>query len=189
MLISGLTVIAAMAGMFLTGDKTFISFAEGTILVVAIAMFASVTVLPAMLAWLGDRIEKGRIPFIARQRRAGESRFWSGLVDRVMRRPWLSIALAGGALVALAIPALSMKPVVSGPDDLPQNLEIIKTYHKVRAVLPDAGGDGRRRGAVRQRARSRGIGPDRAAAPRGGDGPRRAARDPRSPTARTTRSR
>ena len=66
-LISGMTVIAAMAGMFLSGDKTFISFAEGTILVVAIAMFASVTVLPALLAWLGDRIDKGRIPFLARR--------------------------------------------------------------------------------------------------------------------------
>ena len=109
MLISGLTVIAAMAGMFLSGDKTFISFAEGTILVVAIAMIASITVLPALLAWLGDRIEKGRIPFLARRRPAGESRFWSAIIDRVMRRPWLSIAVAGGALLALAMPALSMK--------------------------------------------------------------------------------
>jgi RND superfamily putative drug exporter len=138
-LISGLTVVAAMAGMFFTGDKTFISFAEGTILVVAIAMFASVTVLPAILAWLGDRIEKGRIPFILRGRRAGESRFWSSFVDRVMRRPWLSIVLAGGALIALAIPALSLTPVVSGPDDLPQNLSIIKTYHRVRHSFPTQG--------------------------------------------------
>ena len=70
-LISGLTVIAAMAGMFLTGDKTFLSFAQGTILVVAIAMVASLTVLPAVLAWLGDRVDKGRIPFLSRQRAAG----------------------------------------------------------------------------------------------------------------------
>ena len=68
MLISGLTVIVAMAGMFFTGDKTFFSFAEGTMLVVAIAMFASITVLPALLAWLGDRIDKGRIPFLGRRR-------------------------------------------------------------------------------------------------------------------------
>ncbi len=91
-LISGLTVIVAMAGMFLSGDKTFYSFAEGTILVVAIAMFASLTVLPAVLAWLGDRVEKGRLPFLGRRRGAGESRFWSATVDRVTRRPWLSIA-------------------------------------------------------------------------------------------------
>src|SRR5207247_1669531 len=128
-LISGLTVIAAMAGMFLSGDKTFISFAEGTILVVAIALVASLTVLPALLAWLGDRIDKGRIPFLAgRLGGARQSRFWSATVDRAMRRPWLSIALAGGALLALAIPAFQMHVVTSGPDDLPQDLGIIKTY-------------------------------------------------------------
>jgi uncharacterized membrane protein YdfJ with MMPL/SSD domain len=139
-LISGLTVIVAMAGMFLSGDKTFISFAEGTILVVAIAMTASLTVLPALLAWLGDRIDKGRIPFLGRRDRpAGQSRFWSAVVDRAMRRPWLSIALAGGALVALAVPALQMNVVTSGPDDLPQDLGLIKTYNNVRHVFPDKG--------------------------------------------------
>ena len=74
-LISGITVIVAMAGMLISGDKAFISFAEGTILVVAIAMFASLTVLPAMLSWLGDRLEKGRVPIIGRRRNAvGQSR-------------------------------------------------------------------------------------------------------------------
>ena len=63
-LISGATVIVAMAGMFISGDKTFISFAMGTIIVVAVAVFASLTVLPAMLSWLGDRVEKGRVPFL-----------------------------------------------------------------------------------------------------------------------------
>jgi uncharacterized membrane protein YdfJ with MMPL/SSD domain len=137
-LISGLTVMVAMAGMFFTGDKTFISFAQGTILVVAIAMFASLTVLPGVLAWLRDRVEKGRIPFLSR-RRAGTSRFWSTIVDRVMRRPWLSIALAGGALVALAIPALNMKIVVTSTDDLPQDLEVIETYNRLRDTFPKEG--------------------------------------------------
>ena len=138
-LISGLTVIVAMAGMFLSGDKTFYSFAEGTILVVALAMFASLTVLPALLAWLGDRIDKGRIPFLARRQSAGESRFWSPIIERVMRRPWLSIAIAGGALVLLAIPALSMKIVVSSTDDLPQDLPVIQTYNVVRDAFPAEG--------------------------------------------------
>ena len=97
MLISGLTVIVAMAGMFLSGDKTFVSFAEGTILVVAIAMFASLTVLPALLAWLGDRIEKGRIPFVAGGDRPASRGSGRRSSSRVMRRPWLSIVLAGGA--------------------------------------------------------------------------------------------
>src|SRR4029079_13790215 len=68
-LISGLTVMVAMAGMLISGDKTFIAFAVGTMLVVASAMLASLTVLPALLAWLGDRVEKGRIPFLGRRRR------------------------------------------------------------------------------------------------------------------------
>src|SRR3954453_22949737 len=138
-LISGLTVIAAMAGMILSGDKTFVSFAEGTILVVAIAIVASLTVLPAVLSWLGDRVEKGRIPFMRRRRPAGESRFWSRVVSGAMRRPWLSIALAGGALLALAIPAFGMKIVTSGPDDLPQDLALIQTYNRVKAAFPEEG--------------------------------------------------
>jgi uncharacterized membrane protein YdfJ with MMPL/SSD domain len=139
-LISGMTVIVAMAGMIISGDKSFISFAEGTIIVVAIAMFASLTVLPAMLSWLGDRVEKGRVPVIGRRRRpAGQSRFWTAITGRVMRRPALSIVLAGGLLVALAIPALQMKSVTSDVDQLPQDLPIIKTYDKVKAAFPKEG--------------------------------------------------
>jgi uncharacterized membrane protein YdfJ with MMPL/SSD domain len=139
-LISGLTVILAMAGMFLSGDKTFISFAQGTILVVAIAIVSSLTVLPAVLAWLGDRVEKGRLPFLSRWRRpAGQSRFWSALVNRVMRRPWLAIVLAGGLLVALAIPALNMNIAVTSVDDLPQDLPVIQTYDRLRDAFPAEG--------------------------------------------------
>jgi uncharacterized membrane protein YdfJ with MMPL/SSD domain len=139
-LISGATVIVAMAGMLISGDKSFISFAQGTILVVAIAMFASLTVLPAMLSWLGDRVERGRVPFIGRWRRpAGESRFWASLTDRVMRHPGLSIVLAGGLLVALAVPAIGLKSVTSGIDELPQDIPVITTYNNVRDVFPTEG--------------------------------------------------
>jgi uncharacterized membrane protein YdfJ with MMPL/SSD domain len=139
-LISGVTVIVAMAGMLISGDKSFISFAEGAILVVAIAMFASLTVLPAMLSWLGDRVEKGRIPVIGRFRHPeGRSRFWSALIGRVMAHPGLSIVLAGGLLILLAVPALQMRVVTSGIDQLPQDLPIIKTYDKVKAVFPTQG--------------------------------------------------
>ena len=81
--ISGLTVIIAMAGMFITGDATFISFAVATVTVVAVAMTSTLLVLPAVLAWLGDRVEKGRIPFVGRRRKpvGGESRFWSAVID------------------------------------------------------------------------------------------------------------
>ena len=87
-MVSGLTVIIAMAGMYLAGAPTFTSFATGTILVVAIAVVGSLTVLPALLAWLGDRVEKGGVPFIKDQPwNAGESGVWSRIVNRVLRHP------------------------------------------------------------------------------------------------------
>ncbi len=67
------------------------------------------------------------------------------IVDRVMRRPWLSIALAGGALVALAIPALNMKIVVTGPDDLPQDLRGDQDLQPRQGRVPRGGRHGRRR--------------------------------------------
>ena len=76
-LISGFTVMIAMAGMFFSGDKTFMSFAIGTMMVVAVAMIGSLTVLPAMLSWLGDRVDKVRIPFVSRLKRDdGQGRMW-----------------------------------------------------------------------------------------------------------------
>jgi uncharacterized membrane protein YdfJ with MMPL/SSD domain len=126
--------------MFISGDNTFISFAMGTILVVAVAVFASLTVLPAMLSWLGDRVEKGRVPILGRRRRGvGESRFWSSLTSAVMRRPLLSLLVAGGALVALAIPALGLKSVTSGVDEMPDDIPVIQTYNKVKKVFPQEG--------------------------------------------------
>ena len=149
-LISGITVIVAMAGMLISGDKAFISFAEGTILVVAIAMFASLTVLPAMLSWLGDRLEKGRVPIFGRRRNpVGQSRFWSSLTDRVMRRPGISLVIAGGLLVALAIPALGLKSVTSDIDELPQDLAGDRDLQRGQGSVPrrgrdhDGGGRGR----------------------------------------------
>ena len=97
-LISGLTVMVAMAGMFISGDKTFISFADGTILVVAIAMFASLTVLPAMLVLARRPGREGPDSFPRPPAPpGGQSRFWAAIIDRVMRRPGLSLVLAGGA--------------------------------------------------------------------------------------------
>jgi uncharacterized membrane protein YdfJ with MMPL/SSD domain len=139
-LISGATVIVAMAGMFISGDKTFISFAMGTIIVVAVAVFASLTVLPAMLSWLGDRVEKGRVPFLRRTRGgAGDARLWSVLTGAVMRHPGISLVVTGALLVALALPALGMKTVTSAVDQLPDDLPIIQTYNKVKAVFPQEG--------------------------------------------------
>jgi uncharacterized membrane protein YdfJ with MMPL/SSD domain len=136
-LVSGFTVMVAMAGMYIAGDPTFASFATGTILVVAVAMVGSLTVLPALLAWLGDRVERGRVPFIGRfKSRSGGSRVWSALVDRVLRRPLLAAGLATAALVTLAIPALSLHTANTGVNGLPKDLPIVRTYDRVQAAFP-----------------------------------------------------
>ena len=136
-LISGVTVMIAMAGMFFSGDKTFMSFAIGTMLVVAVAMVGSLTVLPAMLSWLGDRVDKVRVPLVWRLRRSdGEGRVWGAILDRVLRRPVLSVAAATAALVVLAVPALSLNPAISGLDALPASLEEIQSYNKVNDAFP-----------------------------------------------------
>ena len=86
-LISGLTVIIAMAGMFFAGIQGMTQFGLATIMVVAVAMIGSLTVLPAVLSLLGDRIERGRVPFVGRLRRDdGDGRIWGAIVDRVLRR-------------------------------------------------------------------------------------------------------
>ena len=107
-LIAGTTVAIAMAGQFVVGSDIFNGIAAGTIVVVACAVAGSVTVLPALLQLLGPRIDRGRIPLLPQLATAGESRFWAGVVGRVMRRPVLAMCLSGGLLVALAIPALGM---------------------------------------------------------------------------------
>lgn len=136
-LVSGFTVMVAMAGMYIAGDPTFASFATGTIVVVAVAMIGSLTVLPALLAWLGDRVEKGRIPLLGRRaRRGGEGRAWPRLVDAVLRRPKLSAGLALALLVALAIPALGLHTSSSGVSGLPKGLAIVKSYDRIQAAFP-----------------------------------------------------
>jgi uncharacterized membrane protein YdfJ with MMPL/SSD domain len=135
-LISGFTVIAAMAGMYLGGAATFLSFATGTILVVAIAMVGSLTVLPAILSKLGDRVNKGRVPFLRPERRTGEARAWSWVLDRVLRRPVVSVLVALAILVTLAIPVLHIHTADSGVDGLPRSLEIMQTYDRMQAAFP-----------------------------------------------------
>jgi RND superfamily putative drug exporter len=136
-LISGLTVIVAMAGLFLTGDATFASFGVACMLVVAVAVLGSLTVLPAVLSKLGDRVDRLRVPHIGRRRGAGgEGRVWGAIVDRVLRRPVLSVVVAGGLLVALAAPAFGLRMVQPGPDTFPQSLDMIKAYNRMQQAFP-----------------------------------------------------
>jgi RND superfamily putative drug exporter len=138
-LVAGLTVMVAMAGMFLAGDETFSSFAVATIAVVGIAMLGSLTVLPGLLSRLGGGVERLRVPFVGRRRQRGdEGRFWGAIVDRVIRHPVVSVVLAGGLLVALALPALELRMVTSGPDTFPKSLPAVQTYDRMQEAFPGA---------------------------------------------------
>ena len=134
-LISGLTVMVAMGGMFLTGDAGFASFGVATMTVVAVAMLGSLTVLPALLSKLGDKVDRVRVPFVSRLRRNdGEGRIWGAVIDRVLRHPVLSVALAGGVLVAIAVPAYQLKTAQPGIDTYPQ--KFLGTYNRLKVAFP-----------------------------------------------------
>jgi RND superfamily putative drug exporter len=137
-LVSGFTVMVAMAGMFFAGGRTFTALGVGAILVVAVAMIGSVTVVPAILAWLGDRIDKGRVPFLHRlvNRGSGESRAWNAILTAVLKRPVVSVILSVGVLVVLALPVLGMHTVLTGTDDLPRKLEVMRVYDRMQAAFP-----------------------------------------------------
>jgi uncharacterized membrane protein YdfJ with MMPL/SSD domain len=139
-LISGLTVMVAMAGMYLGGISNFASFATGTIMVVAVAVIGSLTVLPAMLSTLGDRVDRGRVPLVGRiKNRVGEAGLWSRVLDRVLRRPLVSVIVATAVLVALAVPALGMQTSLGGTEDYPRDLEVMQTYDRIQAAFPSEG--------------------------------------------------
>ena len=137
-LISGLTVIVAMAGMFLSGMQLFAGFAIATISVVLIAMAGSVTVLPALMSLLGDKVDYGRVPFLGRARRpSGGSRIWNAVLGRVLARPGISAALAAGLLLALAAPAIGLHTeTLSVNQMLPSSTPIVASYEHIMAAFP-----------------------------------------------------
>jgi uncharacterized membrane protein YdfJ with MMPL/SSD domain len=136
-LISGMTVLIAMAGMFLAGNKIFTSIAMGTMLVVLCAVIGSVTVLAALLSKLGDRVDRGRVPFIGRRKHdAGESRAWGFVLDRVLRRPVVSLVLSAGLLLALTVPVVKLHTKLPSFTDLPHNLSIVSTFQRVQQAFP-----------------------------------------------------
>jgi RND superfamily putative drug exporter len=133
-LISGMTVLIAMAGMFISGNSLFTTIALGTMIVVLAAMIGSLTVLPAVLYRLGDRVDWGRIRiFGGRPRDDGP---WARIVGGVLRRPLRSLLLAGGALFLFALPALGMHTKLPNFTDFPQDLKIVRTYERIQAAFP-----------------------------------------------------
>jgi putative drug exporter of the RND superfamily len=115
-LFSGLTVVLALAGMFVVPHTIFRSMALGASLVVLTAVLAALTLLPAMLALLGDRIEKGRV----HRRSLEQHPFWDRVARAVMHRPVRGLVVGTGVLVLLASPALGLHTGFSGIDALPE---------------------------------------------------------------------
>ena len=100
-------------------------------------MVGSLTVLPALLSRLGDNVDRLHVPLVGRLRRNdGEGRVWSAVIDRVLRRPALSAIVAGGLLVALALPALQLRIVQPGTDTFPKDLPMIQAYDRMQQAFP-----------------------------------------------------
>jgi RND superfamily putative drug exporter len=148
-LVSGATVMVAMGGLLLSGLLIFQAMALATVLVVLIAMVGSVTVLPATMSLLGDRVEGGRLPGRRRARRVPADmdptrpgpdtggRVWGPVLRVALHRPGLTIVLAVGLLLALAAPALGMRTQklalgsLLGPDT-----ELSRTYQQIQRDFP-----------------------------------------------------
>ena len=139
-LISGLTVITAMAGLLFAGNPIFVGFGIGTMLVVAVAVLGSMTFLPATLSFLSEKnwLEKGRVPWVTKRRHQakGESRVWGAIITRVLKRPLVSTLIAGGLLVALCIPALGIQFKEPGYNGYSRSQPVIQTYDRLEAAFP-----------------------------------------------------
>ena len=139
MLVSGFTVMIAMAGMYFAGAPTFTSFATGTIVVVAVAMLGSLTVLPALLSKLGDRVDKGRVPGLGRLQARVRPRAASGRASstaccaaRCCRPSW-----PPALLVALAFPALHMHTGDAGHGHAAaRSMPVVQTFEHLQKAFP-----------------------------------------------------
>jgi RND superfamily putative drug exporter len=142
--VSGSAVIIAMAGLFLARDSTFSSLAVGSILVVAVAVLGSLTVLPALLAKLGRWIDRPRVPLLwrltARRAARGETGLvWRRLLTPALRWPAATLLVSVLALLAVAAPALGMKLKFPGTEDLPRTTPAMQAYDRLSAAYPSNG--------------------------------------------------
>ena len=123
-LFSGITVILSLLGLLIIPLSVFVSVGLGAIAVVAVAVLASLTLLPAVLSVMGDRVDKFRLPFMNRVKSATaqqQSGFWDKITYAVMRRPAVSLLLAGGLLAAAAVPYFSINTGTSGVSTFPDD--------------------------------------------------------------------
>lgn len=136
-LVSGGAVIASMAGLFLVQDVTFNSLAVSSILVVAVAVVGSITVLPAVLVLLGDKVNRPRVPLLWRlNRRVGTGGISRRVLGPVVRHPLIAAVLSLAFLGALAAPALGMKVSSSGLESLPKSIAEVQTFEEIAERFP-----------------------------------------------------
>jgi RND superfamily putative drug exporter len=143
-LFSGLTVVVALVGLLIVPTTIFVSLATGAILVVLCALAAALTLLPATLSLLGDRIDAGRVSRLVPARfPAGRSAgVWPVAVRNVMRRPVASIVVVVAALGLAAVPYLDLKTGAAGVTSLPsalqskQGFELLQRDFSVGGIAP-----------------------------------------------------
>ncbi len=132
-LVSGITVLIAMAGMLFTGSAVFDSIAVGAMLVVLTALLGSLTVLPALLGRLGDRVDRGRI-----RRVRSTSRVWGAVLRPVLRFPLAAALLSTALLVVLSAPTLRLHTTLTDTGDLPHTIPAVRTYEEIQRAFPGA---------------------------------------------------
>jgi putative drug exporter of the RND superfamily len=140
-LVSGTAFVVAMCGMLIVPNNVMRSLALGAILVGVVSVVAALTLLPALLGLLGDRINRLRIPIAGRgslERSNPEGRFWRGIVLRVLARPGLSLGLSTAALVALAIPVLGLNVGSNGVSTLPDRFVSKRGFEELQRYFPRA---------------------------------------------------
>jgi uncharacterized membrane protein YdfJ with MMPL/SSD domain len=134
--VSGLTVALALAGLLLFPQMFLRSMAYGGMAAVLVAMVVSVTVLPAVLAILGPRVNKVRLPF--RRRATGGGSGWARLAHGVMRRPGLVVVASVGLLVLLAVPFVRAEFGVADERVLPAGAGPRTAAERLAADFPQA---------------------------------------------------
>ncbi len=138
-LFSGSVFVIAMFGMLLVPNSIMRSLAVGAILVGIVSVVAALTLLPAVLGLLGDKVNALRIPVVGRgslQTSNSEGRFWGAIVRRVLRRPGLSLALSVGLLLALALPVFRIDTGTSGVSVLPDRFASKQGYLALERAFP-----------------------------------------------------
>ncbi|GLZ75429.1 membrane protein [Actinorhabdospora filicis] len=142
--VSGFAVIVSMAGLYLAGDPVFNGLGTGAIIVVAVAMLGSLTVLPAVLAKLGRAVDRPRVPFIWRLTNRAHTpghtpKLWPTLLKPALRAPRTTLLLALAALAALAVFAVDLNPKNSELEDFPPDMPMVQAYDRLTTAFPSEG--------------------------------------------------